>query len=87
LILRGAQWIEYDTQPWEDEKGMQSDIKVDKATIIKRRIYLYGIFKWPSRPTIEETKGDFDCVSNFAAWKFPTGPAGSYSGPENTNSR
>jgi hypothetical protein len=27
-------------------------------------------------PTIEEVKGDFDCVANFAAWKFPTGPAG-----------
>jgi hypothetical protein len=27
-------------------------------------------------PTIEEVKGDFDRIANFAAWKFPTGPAG-----------
>jgi len=33
------------------------------------------VFKWPSRPTIEEIKGDFECVTNIAAWKFPAGEA------------
>jgi hypothetical protein len=41
---------------------------------------IYGIFNWPGRPTIEEVKGDFDCVTNIAARKFPTGPAGNIAG-------
>jgi hypothetical protein len=34
------------------------------------------VFKWPGRPIIEEVKGDFDCVANLAARKFPAGEAG-----------
>jgi hypothetical protein len=29
---------------------------------------------------IEEVKGDFDCVANLVAWKFPAGEAGNITG-------
>jgi hypothetical protein len=29
---------------------------------------------------IEEVKGDFDCVANLVAWKFPAGEAGNIAG-------
>jgi hypothetical protein len=49
-------------------------------------LIFYGVFKWPDRPTIEEVKGDFDCVGEFVAWKLSTGPAGRNSEAEDTNS-
>ena len=41
----------------------------------------------PGWPTIEEVKGGSDRVTNIAASKFPTGPAGKYGEVEDTNSR
>jgi hypothetical protein len=38
------------------------------------------VFKWPGRPIIEEAKGDFYCVANLSAWKFPAGEAGNIAG-------
>jgi hypothetical protein len=38
--MRGAQPIECNPQPWGFEKGAHSNIKADKAAIVKRRIYL-----------------------------------------------
>jgi hypothetical protein len=38
-------------------------------------------------PTFEEVKGDYDCVANIVAWKFPMGLTGKYRGAEDTNSR
>jgi hypothetical protein len=29
---------------------------------------------------MEEIMGDFDCVTNIAAWKFPAGEAGNIAG-------
>jgi hypothetical protein len=48
--------IECDPQPWGFEKGAHSNIKVDKAAIVKRRIY---------HPHTS-LKRDFDCFANFA---------------------
>ena len=41
---------------------------------------MYVVFKWPGGPAIEKIKGDSDCVTNIAARKFPTGPAGNIAG-------
>ena len=60
--------------------GTHSSIKADKAAIIVGNIYhphlYYGVFKWPGRPIMEEIKGDFECVTNISAQKFPAGEAG-----------
>jgi hypothetical protein len=64
--------------------GTHSNIKADKAAIIVGSIYhphlCNRVFKWPGRPITEEVKGDFDCVANLVAWKFPAGEAGNISG-------
>jgi len=44
------------------------------------------VFKWPSRPTVEEAKGDFDLIAKSLVLKLPAGAAGSFGGAEDTNS-
>jgi hypothetical protein len=53
--MRGAQPSEFNPQPRGFEKGVHSNIKVDKAAIVKRRIY----------PPNTSLKRDFDCYANF----------------------
>jgi hypothetical protein len=59
------------------EKGVHSNIKADRAAIIKRRIHPPHIY----------LKRDFYCFANFVVFQRSAGPAGKYSGAEDTNSR
>jgi hypothetical protein len=53
--MRGIRPIECNPQSTGFEKGVRSNIKVDKAAIVKRRIH----------PPHTSLKRDFDCFANF----------------------
>jgi hypothetical protein len=70
---------------------MNNNIKADNEATIKRRInpphLSMGFSNGQVGQLLRKSKGDYDCVANIVAWKFPTGPTRKYSVAENTNSR
>jgi hypothetical protein len=64
--------------------GVHTNIKADMAVIIIRSIHpphlSIGFSNGQAGQLLRKSMGDFDCVTNIAAWKFPTGPAGNIEG-------
>ena len=69
---------------------MHNNIKAEKAATIKLRInpphLSMGFPNGQVGQLLRKSMGDYDCVANIVAWKFPMGSTGKYSGAENTNS-
>jgi hypothetical protein len=63
---------------------MHNNIKADKAATIKWRInpphLSLGFSNGQVGQLLRKSMGDYDCVANIVAWKFPTGPTRKYSG-------